>query len=391
MHYKKLKNPQPRERTIKVALMSYPMDGRRAKGTAIYARKLIEHMLDDERFEFTLVHYEKTDDPLYKKAREIVVPEIPHLPFGTRFVRTMLFFWKYRKEGFDIVHWFQPRLYPFFWLVPAKRIVVTAHGGGDACYPHAFVFSRFVFVKVMRYAGRFIGAIIGDSAFARQEIIDAYGFPPEKVHSVLLGGGEGYVPLDKEEAQARMASLYGVRSPFILDVSRLEPHKNVGGAIAAYTRAQELGTLPHTLVIVGFRESDAQNVWTRARDSKCASSIAFVNYVESEDLNALYSAADLFLFPSFNEGFGLPVIEAFASGVPVVTSNVTSLPEIAGDAAITADPHDSETLAQAIRHVVTDRAFHETLVQKGLARAKEFTWRRTAQETMKLYQSLLSD
>ena len=92
MHYKKLKNPQPRERTIKVALMSYPMDGRRAKGTAIYARKLIEHMLDDERFEFTLVHYEKNDDPLYKRAREIVIPHIPRLPFGTRFVRTMLFF-----------------------------------------------------------------------------------------------------------------------------------------------------------------------------------------------------------------------------------------------------------------------------------------------------------
>src|SRR3989338_5159465 len=162
---------------IKVALMSHPMDNRAGKGTALYTRKLIEELLKNERLEITLVHYDAVPDKLYKKAREIVIPQIPHLPFGTRFVRTLLFFWKYRKEKFDIIHWFQPRLYPFFWLAPAKHIVVTAHGGGDAAYPHAFLFSRFVFVGVMKLFGRYIRATVGDSAFARQEIIDAYGFP----------------------------------------------------------------------------------------------------------------------------------------------------------------------------------------------------------------------
>jgi glycosyltransferase involved in cell wall biosynthesis len=390
MHYKNLKVPQHEGRKIKVALMSYAIDGRQAKGTALYARKLIEKILDDSRFEFTLVHYERTDDPLYKRAREVVIPHIPRLPFGTRFVRMMIFFWKYRNEGFDIVHWFQPRLYPFFWFVPARKIVVTAHGGGDACYPHAFIFSRFVFVHVMKIFGRYIHATIGDSEFARLEIIQAYGLPPDRVHGILLGGGEDYVLLNKEQARARMESLYGIRSPFILDVSRLEPHKNVGGAVKAYTRAREIGVLPHALVIVGFRESDAQNVWALARASKFAGSISFVNYVDGEDLNALYSAADLFLFPSFNEGFGLSIVEAFASGVPIVTSNTTSLPEIAGDAAITVDPTDTEALAEAIRSVVLDRTLHETLTQKGLARARQFTWGTTAKKTLELYVSLLS-
>lgn len=370
--------------------MSYVIDGREAKGTALYARKLMERMLDDSRFEFTLVHFERNDDPLYKRAREIVIPEIPHLPFGTRFVRTMLFFWKYRKENFDIVHWFQPRLYPFFWLVPAKRVVVTAHGGGDAAYPHAFLFSRFVFVHVMKIFGRYIHATIGDSAFARREIIDAYGFPPERVHGILLGGGEDYVPLNKEQAQAHVESLYGIRPPFILDVSRLEPHKNVGNAVKSYVRAREIGPLPHSLIIVGFRESDAQNVWMLARNSTSAGRISFINFVESKDLNALYSAADLFLFPSLNEGFGLSIIEAFASGVPIVTSNTTSLPEVAGDAAVTVDPTDIEALAEAIRRVVLDRALHETLIQKGLARARQFTWDTTAKNTLELYASLVS-
>lgn len=376
--------------TIKVALMSYVIDGREAKGTALYARKLIERMLDDSRFEFTLVHYERNDDPLYKRAREIVIPHLPHLPFGTRFLRTMLFFWKYRKENFDIVHWFQPRLYPFFWFVPAKHVVVTAHGGGDAAYPHAFLFSRFVFVHVMKIFGRYIHATIGDSAFARQEIIDAYGFPPERVHAILLGGGEDYMPLDKEQARAHVESLYGIRSPFVLDVSRLEPHKNVGSAVKSYVRAREIGALPHSLVIVGFRESDAQNVWMLARNSTSAGRISFINFVESKDLNALYSAADLFLFPSLNEGFGLSIIEAFASGVPIVTSNTTSLPEVAGDAAVTVDPTDTEALAEAIRRVVLDRTLHETLIQKGLARARQFTWDTTAKNTLELYASLLS-
>ena len=389
MHSKNPNIPRREGRKIKVALMSYTMDGRQAKGTALIAHKLIEHILDDDRFEFTLVHYEKNDDPLYKRAREIVIPHIPRLPFGTRFVRTMLFFWKYRKEKFDIVHWFQPRLYPFFWLVPAKHIVVTAHGGGDAAYPHAFLFSRFVFVGVMKLFGRYIRATVGDSAFARQEIIDAYGFPPEKVYGILLGGGEDYLPLDKEEARKRIESVYGIRSPYILDVSRLEPHKNVGGAIKAYTRAREMGPLPHSLVIVGYRESDAQNVWGFARDSTSAGRISFINFVKGEDLNALYSAADLFLFPSLNEGFGLSIIEAFASGVPIVTSNVTSLPEVAGDAAIIVDPTDTEALALAIRRVLLDKTLRDALVRKGIVRAREFTWKKHAEKTLELYQSIL--
>ena len=89
--------------------MTHTMDNRRGKGTALYARKLTEKLLKDKRFEWYLVHFDRVEDPLYSQAHEIFIPQIPHLPFGTRFVRTMLFFWKYRNEKFDVIHWFQPR------------------------------------------------------------------------------------------------------------------------------------------------------------------------------------------------------------------------------------------------------------------------------------------
>lgn len=368
--------------------MSHTMDNRQAKGTAIYARKLIENMLDDDRFEFTLVHYERTDDPLYKRVREIVIPEIPRLPFGTRFIRTMIFFWKYRKEDFDIMHWFQPRLYPFFWLAPARHIVVTAHAAGDITAPGQFPPSRHIYNLIMMYCGRWIDAVIGDSGFARTEIIDEYGFPPEKVHAIFHGGGEDFTHLEKSASQRLIGEKYGIKSPFILNVSRLEPHKNVDGLIRAYDSLRRKTSVILPLVIVAARRFGAEHTLALAQTSPYAGDIVFVDFVEQEHLNALYSAADLFVFPSLNEAFGLPVVEAFASGVPVITSNVTGLPEVAGDAGIVVNPRDIDALADAMHSVLTDTALRERLIQKGLARARKFTWETAAQKTLMLYRSL---
>ena len=130
--------------------MSYAMDNRQAKGTALYTRKLIENLLANDRFDFYLVHYDKVDDPLYKKAHEIMIPRIK-LPYGSRFVSQLLFFWKFRKNKFDIMHWFQPRVYPFYWLAPAKKIVITMHAAGDITAPGFFVFSKEVFNFVLKY------------------------------------------------------------------------------------------------------------------------------------------------------------------------------------------------------------------------------------------------
>ena len=143
-----MKNPTYKP---KIALMSYAMDNRKTKGIALYTRKLIEGLFKDSRFDYYLIHYDKVSDTLYEKAHEIIMPKV-RLPYGSRFISQMLFFWKYRKQPFDVVHWFHPRVYPFYWLVPAKKIIVTVHGAGGKKTPtHIFFFSFFFFFFFLNF------------------------------------------------------------------------------------------------------------------------------------------------------------------------------------------------------------------------------------------------
>ena len=374
----------------RIALMSYTIDNRRGKGTAIYARTLIEHMIEDDRFEFSLVHYDRVNDALYGMAQEIVIPEIPRLPFGTRFLRTMLFFWEYRHHRFDIIHWFQPRLYPFFWLAPAKHLVVTAHGAGDITAPYKFIFSRSVFNFLMIHFNRFLAAIIADSEFGKEEIREWYRVEKEKVHTIHIGGGDRFRVMPKDSARREIAKKYGIDSSFILDIARLEPNKNVLKVVEAYILARKRYGIREKLVIVGFKGHGHEKILETAHESPYKNDIVFLDYVAEEDLNAFYSAAELFVFPSLNEGFGLPVVEAFSVGVPVITSNVSALPEIAGDAAVLVDPRNSADIARAIHDALSNPSLRELMIQKGLARARNFTWDKTAKETLTLYNTLLS-
>ncbi len=374
----------------KVALMSYAMDNRVGKGIGIYTRKLIEGLLEDDRFDFYLVHYEKVDDPLYRKAKEIIMPKIK-LPYGSRFLSQLLFFWKYRKENFDIVHWFHPRIYPFYSLVPAKKVVVTAHGAGDITAPQHFVFSRSVFNFVLKYFHRRVDAIIGDSDFGREEIIEYYSFTPDRVKSIYLGGGENFRPMDRSEVRKVVAEKYAVVEPFILNVSRLQPHKNVVSLIQAYSlmRIKNEKRKEKLVIVAKSAYENKRDEYDAAEQSPFSKDIVFIDFIAHDDLNEILSAAELFVFPSLNEGFGLPVLEAMASGTPVVTSTVTSLPEVAGEAGITVDPLDIEAIANAMNKVLEDKGLASAMVEAGFIQASKFTWQKTIDQTKKLYLDLL--
>ena len=363
---------------IRIALMTHTMDNRPGMGTATVARKTVEGLVADDQFDVTFVHYEKIADPLYERAREIVIPPLPELFFGTRFLRFLLFCWKYRKENFDIVHWFQPRLYPFFWLFPARNIVITAHGGGDALAPQKFSLSKKIFVFIFRHFHSRIDAVVASSNSGKKEIIEAYGIPENKIVVIYLGGSEGFSPLEKRSAA----------NPYILTVSRLVPHKNVGGLIRAYALARNMG-ISQRLIIVGGRGGAEESVYAEARRSPYRSDIMFVDYAPLEDLKALYAGADLFVFPSLNEGWGMPIIEAFASGVPVVATNLTAVPEAVGDAALLVDPRDERALAGAVAQVLTDKSLSERMVQAGFVQASKFTWDRMARAVTEVYKKLI--
>ncbi len=367
--------------------MSYAMDGRQAKGSALSTHRLVERLVKNPELEVTLVHFDPSDDPLYKQAREIIMPQFK-LPAGTRFFRTLAFFWKYRHEDFDVIHWFQSRVYPFFWMAPARKIIVTAHAGGDITSPGKFPFSRRMFNFVLKHFNNRVDALVGVSNFGREEIIEAYGANPDKVHALIHynGGAEEYKPMDKKQALEHMREKHNISGPYILDVSRLSLHKNVTTLIKAYILLRDqYPDRRELLVVAGGPDNDAEAVYALARDSKYAADIRFIDYVAQEDMNALYSGAEVFAFPSLSEGFGMPLIEAFASGTPIVTSNVASLPEVGGDAVLLVDPKKSEELANAIHRLLTDDDLRKSLIEKGLERCRVFTWDLAAKEVSDLY------
>ena len=271
------------EKKPKIALMSYVMDNRKTKGTALYARKLIEGLLLNNRFDYYLVHYDKVSDSIYNKSNEIIMPKVK-LPYGSHFISQLLFFWKYRKEPFDVVHWFQQRLYHFFWLVHAKKIIVTVHGAGDITAPTTFVLSRSVFNYILKHFHKSIDIIIVDSSHAKQEVVRHYGFSQERVRSIYLGRGEDFKPIDKELARSIVKEKYTIASPYILDVSRLQPHKNVVSLIEAYDiMRKKFPDHKEKLVIVGSsvyrgRDEDSLEHLT-ANKSNFSTDIIFISFV----------------------------------------------------------------------------------------------------------------
>jgi glycosyltransferase involved in cell wall biosynthesis len=182
---------------------------------------------------------------------------------------------------------------------------------------------------------------------------------------------------------------HGIETPYVLYVGSLEPRKNLLRLLEAYSRLRSWSD-KWFLVIVGarsFRKSSP--VVKRVEELGLEASVRFTGYVPEEDLPAIYNGADLFVFPSIYEGFGLPVLEAMACGAPVVTSNTSSLPEVAGDAAVLVDPYNVNAIAVAMHQVLINPALGAELIEKGLIRAAQFSWKRTALETISIYKLVL--
>jgi glycosyltransferase involved in cell wall biosynthesis len=184
---------------------------------------------------------------------------------------------------------------------------------------------------------------------------------------------------------------YQLSQPYILYVGSIEPRKNLLRLLQAYARLRK--DLPGwKLVLVGARNAwKSTPISEEMRKLNLAPWVQLTGYIPEEDLPALYNGAGLFAFPSLYEGFGLPVLEAMACGTPVITSNVSSLPEVAGDAALLVDPYNVEEIAAAMVNVLSDQELSEDLHRRGLERSKEFSWERTAQQTLEVYKKVLRE
>jgi glycosyltransferase involved in cell wall biosynthesis len=229
--------------------------------------------------------------------------------------------------------------------------------------------------------------IIAVSECTRRDLIAAYDLPEEKV-TVVHEAAAPRFRLQPPEAVAAVRSRYGLPDRFLLFVGTIEPRKNLACLLSVFEAMRAAG-LSDGLVIVGRRGWLYDDFFARLEQSPVRDAVLFPGYVPDEDLPAVYSGAQGLVFPSVYEGFGLPMLEAMACGTPVVASNVSSLPEIGGDAALYADPLDVEGMAKAVRRLLCDAELREHLRARGLERAAQFSWGRTAARTRAVYERFL--
>ncbi len=276
-------------------------------------------------------------------------------------------------------------------MIVACPLVVTVHDLSFVRYPQMFTRAKRMYLQQFtRWTLARAQAVIADSASTRRDLIELLGAPEERVVVVHAGIDEELAPATDEEALEAFRQRHDLPREMILFLGTLEPRKNIPTLIEAYGQLYRAGRIAHTLVIAGGKGWLYDEVYATVERLGLQDAVRFTGYVAAEELPLWYSAADLFCYPSFYEGFGLPPLEAMACGTPVITSNVSSLPEVVGDAGLLVDPHDAQALAQAIEQVLGDHALHERLRHAGLERAASFSWRACAEGTSAAYHRVLS-
>ena len=240
---------------------------------------------------------------------------------------------------------------------------------------------RYVLPAILKRADR----IITISECSKRDIVKFYGISEQKITVTMLAADACYTPHPEGPGGAFVKDL---PRPYVLNVGTLEPRKNLDGLLRAFAQAKKSG-VPHTLVIAGARGWGDSRLAPLLRELGIAGSVIFTGFVEDEDLPHLYAGADFFVYPSLYEGFGIPVLEAMACGTPVIASNTSSIPEVAGDAALLVDPHSDAELSAAIISLAGDGKLRQELRERGVEQSARFTWQRTVDETLTLYRELL--
>lgn len=222
------------------------------------------------------------------------------------------------------------------------------------------------------------------------DVRERFKIRSERLGVTHLGVSKEFTPQPEEQTRALLSEKYGLESGYILFIGKNQERKNALGTVRAFARYREATRSGAKLLLVGRAAEQSGPIYRAIRDEGLSDCVVREAYAPYSELPMLYSGARMFVFPSFWEGFGLPVIESMACGTPVITSRVTSLPEVAGDAAVLVDPSSVEEISAAMIRVETDDSFRTTLISRGFERKKAFTWEKCALETRKYYERMMS-
>ena len=291
----------------------------------------------------------------------------------------------FEKHGVDLVHYTNS-------IISARRpfrTVLTLHDLSPFRQPLSWSF-------LLRHYMRFHLAVLAPRADAvstisscsRDDIRELLRVPGRKIRIIPNAVGEEFAAVRDRGKLEEVRGRLGLPAPFILFVGTIQPRKNLGRLLEAYGRLKGREAAGRGLVIVGRRGWGNVDVEGMARDLGIARSVVCIEDARQEDMPSVYNMADLFVYPSLYEGFGLPPLEAMACGMPVVTSGTSAIPEVVGEAALLVDPEDVEDIAGAIATALTDGELRERLIEKGRERVTRYSWSESARKTIELYREL---
>lgn len=375
--------------------MRIAFDGRtiagNKSGAGVYSANLLKMLFStDKSNEYKVFVYEQPSDiPANFKFITTKTSYESH-PIGDLWESIYLPYFLIR-ESIDIFH--SPAFHlPFFVPKVKKKVkkIVTIHDlillKFPQTYPKTFVaYGRFMIKMAMKVAD----AIIVPSENTKDDLLEMFKIKTDMVYVVPYAVRKEVHIIDNKSYLADVRTRYSLPDIFILFVSTIEPRKNIEGLIRAYSELRKLG-IEHKLVICGGKGwlKEYERITKIVSELGMVEDIIFTGYVADEDIAGIYSMADLFVYPSIYEGFGFPPLEAMASGCPVITSNTSSLPEVVGQAAIMVNPSDIKELTNAMYMVLTNNKMKLCMKEKGIERAKMFSWERCAKETLRVYEDV---
>ncbi len=356
---------------MNVGIDARPASGKRT-GIGYYTRNLIRALDGKGGLRYTCFTGDRNND---LNTPERIYWENIRLP------------WLVRRSKVDLLH-IPGFAGPLFKC--GRRKVTTVHDLIGMIYPRNLDFaSRFYWQKWLPACIGSSDAVIADSENTRTDILRLLRVPESRVHVVPLAVEEKFSPGAGTGRFETVRAKYGLPAEFMLTVGTVEPRKNVHGLIAAaalYFRERDTGL---HVVVVGSKDWGYDQAGRKMEELGIRDRVRFTGYIEEEDMPVVYNMAKFFVYPSFYEGFGLPVLEALSCGIPVICSGVSSLPEVAGDAAILIDPGNVTELKEAVRSLDEDPRLLSAMSRRALRQAGKFSWQSTAERTLEVYKKLL--
>ncbi|MFA6963140.1 MAG: glycosyltransferase family 1 protein [Patescibacteria group bacterium] len=354
--------------------------GERKTGKGWYVYHVLKRMLErDHENTYLLYSNKEIDFPHFKNAKLV---KVESGGIGWHFkVNSRL-----GKDGVDL-YWA-----PTSPIVPAIAKIPTVHTIHDLSnliFPQTHTWKGILVDKIFTYwAVKRTKKVITISEATQKDILSFYPFAKGKIEITPLGFDQAFKPMTDSEIAPILAE-DKLKPGYILFVGTLEPRKNIETILGAFAKLDPKTQEAHPLIICGKKGWLYENIFAKVDQLNLKDKVKFLEHKGLRELPALYNGASVFVFPSLYEGFGLPPLEAMACGKAVIVSNVSSLPEVVGDAGILIEPKDADNLAQNITKILSDNNYRQDLEQRGLRRAKEFSWEKTADQTRDILSNIL--